>query len=217
MTYRRPLNERMKDLESRHIDRYDELRLRADLSTLIEKGLDRKDINQAELARRAKKRESYISRLVNAATSCKMSIVAQVLAPLGIRPKLVDAAEWESLRAFKRRAESAPVPQPIVQEAQHAIAKTIGTGDGRFSIQIQINERLTFAAEIGRIAGRSAVVESVGASGHPDTVGTTRQILASSGCEDSTIVVGVPCAVSTHAGVVERGSWQRSDASSDAD
>ena len=84
---------------------YFQLSLRQDLATLIFEGLDRAGMSQEALARASGKKPSYISRLVNGSTNCKLAAVAQVLVPLGIEPMIVDKAEFDRLRDEEQRAK----------------------------------------------------------------------------------------------------------------
>ncbi|GMV26916.1 MAG: hypothetical protein AMXMBFR58_29470 [Phycisphaerae bacterium] len=92
------LRERLAALKGRNDRFFSQLRLRSDLAELIQAGLERRNLNQKQLAEMCGKKESYISRLMNTAANCNIGIVAQVLAPLGIDPAIVDRAELSRLR-----------------------------------------------------------------------------------------------------------------------
>ena len=81
--------------------------LRLDLSDLVLRGLRREpQMTQRDLATKYGKGESFISRLINGDYNCSFGVAARVLFVLGIRPKLVDADEWERLKAQQPRRET---------------------------------------------------------------------------------------------------------------
>lgn len=105
------------------------LRLRHDLSFLIEDGIRRSpDVKtQKELSNRSGLRESYISRLVHGEKTCTLATVARVLHPLGIYPTLVDRAELEELRRKAARAEN--VDTVFEATLSLKVVDVRGTGD----------------------------------------------------------------------------------------
>ncbi len=73
--------------------------LRDDLACLLATALEKAGVTQRELAARAGyKSESYVSRIMHAETDFKIGVAARLLLPLGVVPKLVDAAEYERLQ-----------------------------------------------------------------------------------------------------------------------
>ncbi len=83
--------------------RYWATQLRLDLSDLIIKKLKATNKPQSWAAEQSGKRESFISRLIHADANFTASVAAKVLFNIGVRPKLVDLEEWETL---KKKAES---------------------------------------------------------------------------------------------------------------
>jgi len=75
--------------------------MRLDLADLIINKLRATDEPQKDVAKRAGLRESFVSRLVHADSNFTALVAAKVLHALGIRPKLVDADEWDRLKGLK--------------------------------------------------------------------------------------------------------------------
>lgn len=81
----------------RQTPEYAALRLQYDLAELIQGGLAKgTGMTQRELARKVGKSESYISRLLHSEARM-FRVLSQVLHALGVRPKLVDGDQWDTL------------------------------------------------------------------------------------------------------------------------
>ena len=80
---------------------YYQHRMPHDVARMSEVGLARKDMTQADLATKANKYESKISKLINSESNAKLGTIAQVLVALDIVPKIVDTAEWDALQEMR--------------------------------------------------------------------------------------------------------------------
>lgn len=126
---RKTIQEQVDSLKTRKDKLFYALSLRDDLAQLIAVGLERNNMTQRELSRIAgysKRSESYISRLANAATNFKIGVAARVLIPLGIRPMLVDKAEWDKLKKAAQRAGSCSITD---ETSQNEPARSTATAD----------------------------------------------------------------------------------------
>lgn len=141
------------------------IRLMDDFAEMIDAALDRRGITQRQLAKMAKyKNESYISRLVNSETNFKIGVVARVLVPLGIIPRLIDQAELERLREIAARQSGSEKPneQRSKSIAISAYAVTLGPSvqsDGHF-----VQSRVV-TAEGSKTLGTPQIAIAVNANG----------------------------------------------------
>lgn len=115
---KKSLKERVKELKSRPDRRYFTLGLMSDFAALIEKGMADAKVSQRELGDLSGLGESRISKYSNATVdNFKISAIAKALIPLGIVPRLVDAAELAELR---RKAEVPEVLKTVLIAASAA-------------------------------------------------------------------------------------------------
>mgnify|MGYP006921330315 CR=1 FL=1 len=168
----KPLNERVNKLKTNKEKTFYGISLRDDLARLIIAGMDKQDKNQRELAELSGKKESYISRLLHMAANCNLSIVAQVLIPLGIRPMIVDQAEWNRLQHPKEQTSTASgvttnVSVPFTNiPTKPAIASTFGSGG---SVRNGPQGTTSIGQSAGVLGGSNRVVR---ADGHQDSYPT---------------------------------------------
>lgn len=74
--------------------------LRMDLADLLQYRLLEVGTTQREFAQAVGKRESFVSRVMHADANCTFKVVATLLQAVGVKPKLVDAEEWNRLLAI---------------------------------------------------------------------------------------------------------------------
>jgi predicted XRE-type DNA-binding protein len=154
----------VNDLKSRKDRLYYQLSLREDLATLIHTGLERTGMSQEELAEASGKKESYISRLANAGTNCKLAAIAQVLIPIGIEPIIVEKAEWDRLMTIAEKND----------RKSHTHEQQIANHGFTLSSLATTNITHTTAFDVGgRLGERLKTIEdgARGASGSSDSLG----------------------------------------------
>lgn len=107
--------------------RYAALQLRLDLADLVIRKLRETGEQKQDLATRAKMWPSEVSRVIGADHNFTATLAAKVLHPLGIMPKLVDAAEWN---AMKEATDAARASKPA-QEARRTGSDDNASTQGR--------------------------------------------------------------------------------------
>ncbi|MEX2217516.1 MAG: hypothetical protein WD749_02045 [Phycisphaerales bacterium] len=139
-TYKTPLAERAREFAQSAA--YLAFQLRLDFADLILAGLKRRNLTQKDLGGLCGRGESFISRYVNSKGNCTFGVVARILFALGIRPKLVDADEWEALQQLKKRSMAAS------GDAHARVARIVHAGTEAEELQ----------GEGSAVSGRSAGV-----------------------------------------------------------
>ena len=171
---KRSASQRFRAYRQRKDCEYYQFRMRHDVARLIEGGLERNPgMTQSDLAKKADKYESQISQLIHSESNAKLAMIAQVLVPLGVVPKIVDTAEWDRLQAI---AENPPT---------HTDTRAVAA-----SVPIIVNAPPKMAGEfygytvtipsIGTASGAVEAGHSQTAStpGRTDVVDRSRDILA---------------------------------------
>lgn len=97
--------ERFKAFKKRPDRNYFQLRLRHDLASLLRRAMDDAEITQRQAADRTGKHEAQISQIVHSEMNVTLSMIAQVLVPLGITPTIVSKAEWDALKQIEAESK----------------------------------------------------------------------------------------------------------------
>lgn len=155
--HRRPLQDRVDDLKGPPEYHYYALSLRSDLVVLLEKGLERSGMTQRDLSSKTGMWESVISRLANAMTNFEIGVVPKVLMPLGIRPMIVDKAEYDKLRAAAERVEGGTVHIQD-QATPHVRTDHYSLGTSPHTITVRADS----AGAVGSDSGQPRATDSVG-------------------------------------------------------
>lgn len=108
-------------------------KLRGSVSFLIHSAMKKLSLTQKAVAEMTKKHEAQISQIVNDEKNVTLGMLVQVLAPLGIAPIVVDAAEYDKLLFIKQQVDrqKESIKQTDVGEATAKEAVTYATGTGQ--------------------------------------------------------------------------------------